>query len=100
MLTAPSFPSAILNNADFEISTSSSSLIFRSRTSARSFSDIPSAMIRLLYVQLTAPDRITASACVNDFVLAVLATDWRVNSAASSHRHCRLSESDRVRDYN
>jgi len=58
-------------------------------------------MIRLLYVlELTAPDRITASACVNDFVLAVLVTDWRVNSAASSHRHCRLSESDRVRDYN
>jgi len=54
-------------------------------------------MIRLLYVlELTAPDRITASACVNDFVLAVLATDWRVNSAASSHRSCRLSESDRV----
>jgi len=57
-------------------------------------------MIRLLYVlELTAPDRITASACVNDFVLAVLVTDWRVNSAANSHRSCRLSESDRVRDY-
>jgi len=52
-------------------------------------------MIRLLYVlELTAPDRITASACVNDFVLAVLVTDWRVNSTASSHRSCRLSESD------
>src|SRR5689334_20831296 len=45
MLTAPSFPSAILNNGDFEISTSSSSLIFRSRASARSFSDTLSAMI-------------------------------------------------------
>src|ERR1041385_7627951 len=49
MLAEPSFPSAMLNSADFEISTSSSSLIFRSSASARSLSDTFSAMARSSY---------------------------------------------------
>src|ERR1044071_5048521 len=44
MTEAPSSPSAMLNRADFESNTSSSSLILRSRASARSLSEIFSAM--------------------------------------------------------